>query len=56
MQSTEQDENLAPWTFAEPWGGTGHLADFDGPVHWVDFGGLPTAARSSWCTGSVDRT
>ncbi|MDT4982530.1 MAG: hypothetical protein QOF95_20 [Pseudonocardiales bacterium] len=39
MQSTEQDENLAPRSFAEPWGGTGHLADFGGPVHWVDFGG-----------------
>jgi pimeloyl-ACP methyl ester carboxylesterase len=39
MQSTEQTENLAPWTFAEPWGGTGHLADFGGPVHWIDFGG-----------------
>jgi pimeloyl-ACP methyl ester carboxylesterase len=39
MQSTERDENLAAWSFAEPWGGTGHLADFDGPVHWVDFGG-----------------
>ncbi|MEP7019656.1 MAG: alpha/beta hydrolase [Pseudonocardiales bacterium] len=41
MQSTEQHENLAPWTFAQPWGGTGHLADFNGPVHWVDFGGPP---------------
>lgn len=39
MQSTHEDENLAPWTFAEPWGGTGHLVDFGGPVHWVDFGG-----------------
>ena len=39
MPSTDQDENLAQWTFAEPWGGTGHLADMDGPVHWVDFGG-----------------
>jgi pimeloyl-ACP methyl ester carboxylesterase len=39
MHSTEQAEKLAQWTFAEPWGGTGHLTDFDGPVHWVDFGG-----------------
>ncbi len=39
MQSTEQDENPALWTFAAPWGGTGHLADIGGPVHWVDFGG-----------------
>ncbi|MEP7177492.1 MAG: alpha/beta fold hydrolase, partial [Pseudonocardiales bacterium] len=39
MHSTEQDQNRAPWTFAEPWGGTGHVADFGGPVHWVDFGG-----------------
>lgn len=39
MQSTERDDELAPWSFAEPWGGTGHLADLDGAVHWVDFGG-----------------
>jgi pimeloyl-ACP methyl ester carboxylesterase len=39
MHSTERDEDLAPWSFAEPWGGTGHLADLGGAVHWVDFGG-----------------
>jgi pimeloyl-ACP methyl ester carboxylesterase len=39
MQSTGHHESLAPWTFAARWGGTGHLADIDGPVHWVDFGG-----------------
>jgi pimeloyl-ACP methyl ester carboxylesterase len=38
MQSTEQDD-IVPPSFAQPWGGTGHLADFDGPVHWVDFSG-----------------
>jgi pimeloyl-ACP methyl ester carboxylesterase len=39
MTKSEQDANRAPWTFAEPWGGTSHLVDLDGPVHWVDFGG-----------------
>ena len=24
---------------ARPWGGTSHVTDLDGPVHWVDFGG-----------------
>ncbi|PZS20921.1 MAG: alpha/beta hydrolase [Pseudonocardiales bacterium] len=37
--STEQVHEPAPWSFAEPWGGTGHVTDLDGPVHWVDFGG-----------------
>ncbi|MDP9117807.1 MAG: alpha/beta fold hydrolase [Actinomycetota bacterium] len=36
MHSTDQ-QGAAPWTFAKPWGGTGHLADIDGPVHWVRF-------------------
>lgn len=44
MQSTEQDDGMAPWSFAEPWGGTSHVADLDGRVHWVDFGG-PAAGR-----------
>jgi pimeloyl-ACP methyl ester carboxylesterase len=39
MRSTEKDDDIAPWSFAEPWGGTSHLADFGGPLHWVDFGG-----------------
>lgn len=26
-------------SFARPWGGTDHVTDLDGPVHWVDFGG-----------------
>jgi pimeloyl-ACP methyl ester carboxylesterase len=39
MQSTEQGDDRASWSFAEPWGGSGHVADLDGPVHWVDFGG-----------------
>ena len=32
-------DRVAPWSFAAPWGGTSHLADLAGPVHWVDFGG-----------------
>jgi pimeloyl-ACP methyl ester carboxylesterase len=24
--------------FVEPWGGRGFVADFDGPVHWAEFG------------------
>ena len=44
MHSTEQDDDLAPWSFAEPWGGTGHVCDLDGPVHWVDFGGPADAS------------
>jgi pimeloyl-ACP methyl ester carboxylesterase len=28
----------APWSFAGRWGGRGNVTDFDGPVHWVDFG------------------
>jgi pimeloyl-ACP methyl ester carboxylesterase len=43
MPSTERDDGLAPWSFAGPWGGTGHVADLDGPVHWVDFGGSADA-------------
>lgn len=39
MRSTDREDDLAPWSFAAPWGGTGHLADIDGPLHWVDFGG-----------------
>jgi len=39
MQSTQAHDDLAPWAFATPWGGTGHVADLDGPLHWVDFGG-----------------
>lgn len=38
MQSTEA-HGRTPWTFAAPWGGTGQVADLDGPLHWVDFGG-----------------
>lgn len=38
MPSTGQDDHVAPWSFAAPWGGRSHLADLDGPVHWVDFG------------------
>jgi pimeloyl-ACP methyl ester carboxylesterase len=34
-------DRVAPWSFAAPWGGTSHLADLSGPVHWVDFGGRP---------------
>ncbi len=34
-------DRAAPWSFAAPWGGASHLADLDGPVHWVDFGGPP---------------
>jgi pimeloyl-ACP methyl ester carboxylesterase len=33
-------DRVAPWSFAAPWGGTSHLVDLGGPVHWVDFGGL----------------
>jgi pimeloyl-ACP methyl ester carboxylesterase len=39
MQSIEEDEDVAPLSFAEAWGGVGHVADIGGPVHWVDFGG-----------------
>ena len=28
----------APWTFAAPWGARGYVSDFDGPVHWIEFG------------------
>ncbi|HTQ16772.1 alpha/beta hydrolase [Mycobacterium sp.] len=28
---------------AQPWGGTSHVSDIAGPVHWADFGG-PTGA------------
>jgi pimeloyl-ACP methyl ester carboxylesterase len=41
MQSTEHGGERTAWSFAEPWGGTGRVADLDGPVHWVDFGGPP---------------
>ena len=44
MHSTERDGDLAPWSFAAPWGGSGHLADLGGPVHWVDFGGPDDAS------------
>ena len=33
------DARPAPLQLAEPWGGTGWVSDFDGPVHWVDYGG-----------------
>lgn len=39
MRDTARAHDPAPWSFAEPWGGTGYLSDLDGPVHWVDFGG-----------------
>lgn len=29
----------APLDLASPWGGTGHVTDLGGPVHWADFGG-----------------
>jgi len=29
----------ASWTPAAPWGARGWVADIDGPVHWVEFGG-----------------
>ncbi|WP_034800966.1 alpha/beta fold hydrolase [Intrasporangium oryzae] len=29
----------APLDLAAPWGGRSQVADLDGPVHWVDFGG-----------------
>lgn len=29
----------APLDLASAWGGTGHVTDLGGPVHWVDFGG-----------------
>ena len=28
----------APHVFAAPWGARGWVTDFDGPVHWVEFG------------------
>jgi pimeloyl-ACP methyl ester carboxylesterase len=28
----------APWEFAAPWGARGYVTQFDGPVHWVEFG------------------
>ena len=33
------DARPAPLQLAAPWGGTGWVSDFDGPVHWVDYGG-----------------
>lgn len=33
------DARPAPLQLAAPWGGTGWISDFDGPVHWVDYGG-----------------
>lgn len=29
----------AAWQLASPWGATGYVAELDGPVHWIDFGG-----------------
>jgi pimeloyl-ACP methyl ester carboxylesterase len=43
LQSTRPDGDAAAWSFAQPWGGAGHVTDIDGPVHWVDFGGPPEA-------------
>jgi pimeloyl-ACP methyl ester carboxylesterase len=37
------DGGAAAWSFAQPWGGVGHVTDIDGPVHWVEFGGPPEA-------------
>ena len=28
----------APWEFAAPWGARGYVTQFDGPVHWIEFG------------------
>jgi pimeloyl-ACP methyl ester carboxylesterase len=33
------DARPAPLQLAAPWGGTGWVSDFEGPVHWVDYGG-----------------
>jgi pimeloyl-ACP methyl ester carboxylesterase len=38
MQSTDRG-SAAPASFADAWGGSGHVSDLGGPVHWVDFGG-----------------
>ena len=37
--TAEHDARPAPLQLAGPWGGTGWVSDFDGPVHWVDYGG-----------------
>jgi pimeloyl-ACP methyl ester carboxylesterase len=29
---------VAPWAFAQAWGGRGRVTDLAGPVHWVEFG------------------
>jgi pimeloyl-ACP methyl ester carboxylesterase len=36
----DQPDVSAPASFvpSAPWGGSAHVADLDGPVHWVDFG------------------
>jgi pimeloyl-ACP methyl ester carboxylesterase len=31
----------APWRFAAQWGARGYITDFDGPVHWIEFGDFP---------------
>jgi pimeloyl-ACP methyl ester carboxylesterase len=32
------DSALATFVPSQPWGGSAHVTDLDGPVHWVDFG------------------
>jgi pimeloyl-ACP methyl ester carboxylesterase len=31
----------APWEFAAPWGARGYITQFDAPVHWIEFSGMP---------------
>ncbi len=37
----------APWEFAAPWGARGYITQFDGPVHWIEFGQDPKPTANS---------
>jgi pimeloyl-ACP methyl ester carboxylesterase len=48
------DKHDVSFVPSAPWGGSVHVADLDGAVHWVDFGDpVATSRRSCSCTASV---